>query len=135
MRSAQFTLGGRILKVEDIAHGTGDSGLKRVRPSFTELVLTTTDVADGRGSSPKSTWRDCYYKRSGYSIASNRRGMSPMAEVGSPTSRRARAWDSYVNQWNRFVASSQASGRRSTEASPGDVAARLDVRSETRARP
>ena len=58
-----------------------------------------------------------------------------MAEVGPPTSRRARTGDSYVNQWNRFVAWSQASGRRSLPASPEDVAAYLKERSETGARP
>ena len=58
-----------------------------------------------------------------------------MAEVGSATSRRTRTGDSYANQWNRFVAWSQASGRRSLPASPEDVAAYLEDRSETGARP
>ena len=54
-----------------------------------------------------------------------------MAEVGPVTSRRTRTGDSYANQWNRFVAWSQASGRRSLPASPEDVAAYLEDRSET----
>ena len=58
-----------------------------------------------------------------------------MAEVGSATSRRMRTVDSYVSQWNRFVAWSQALGRRSLPASPEDVAAYLEDRSETGARP
>ena len=58
-----------------------------------------------------------------------------MAEVGSATSRRTRTGDSYVNQWNRFVAWSQASGRCSLPALPEDVAAYLEDRSETGARP
>ena len=61
--------------------------------------------------------------------------MSPMAEVGPATSRRTRTGDSYVNQWNRFVAWSQASGRCSLPASPEDVAAYLGDRSEAGARP
>ena len=58
-----------------------------------------------------------------------------MAEVGPATSRQTRACDSYANQWNRFVAWSQASGRCSLPASPEDVAAYLEDRSETGARP
>ena len=58
-----------------------------------------------------------------------------MAEVGSATSQRAGTGDSYANQWNRFVAWSQASGRRSLPATPEDVAAYLEGRSETGARP
>ena len=58
-----------------------------------------------------------------------------MAEVGPATSQRARTRDSYANQWNHFVAWSQASGRRSLPASPEDVAAYLEDRSETGARP
>ena len=58
-----------------------------------------------------------------------------MAEIGPATSRWARTGDSYANQWNRFVAWSQASGRRSLPASPEDVAAYLEDRSETGARP
>ena len=57
-----------------------------------------------------------------------------MAEMGLATSRWTRARDSYANQWNRFVAWSQASGRRSLPASPEDVAAYLEYRSETGAR-
>ena len=58
-----------------------------------------------------------------------------MAEVGPATSRWTRTGDSYANQWNRFVAWSQASGRRSLPAAPEDVAAYLEDRSETGARP
>ena len=58
-----------------------------------------------------------------------------MAELGPATSRRTRTGDSYANQWNRFVAWTQASGRRSLPASPEDVAAYLEDRSETGARP
>ena len=58
-----------------------------------------------------------------------------MAEVGPATSRRSRTGDSYANQWNLFVAWSRASGRRSLPASPEDVAAYLEDRSETGARP
>ena len=58
-----------------------------------------------------------------------------MAEIGPATSRRTRTGDSYVSQWNRFVAWSQASGRRSLPASPEDVAAYLEDRSVTGARP
>ena len=58
-----------------------------------------------------------------------------MAEVGPATSRRTRTGDSYANQWNRFAAWSQASGRRSLPASPQDVAAYLEDRLETGARP
>ena len=61
--------------------------------------------------------------------------MSPMAEVGSAASRSSRTRDSYANQWNRFVAWSQASGKRSLPASPVDVAAYLKDRSQTGARP
>ena len=58
-----------------------------------------------------------------------------MAESGPATSRRTRTGDSYVNQWNRFVAWSQASRRRPLPASPEDVAVYLEDRSATGARP
>ena len=58
-----------------------------------------------------------------------------MAEIGPATSRRTRTCDSYADQWNRFVAWSQASGKRSLPASPEDVAAYLEDRAETGARP
>ena len=58
-----------------------------------------------------------------------------MAEARPATSRRTRPGDSYANQWNRLVAWSQASGKRSLPASPEDVAAYLEDRSETGARP
>ena len=58
-----------------------------------------------------------------------------MTEVGPATRRRTRTGHSYANQWNRFVAWAQASGRGSLPASPEDVAAYLEARSETGARP
>ena len=58
-----------------------------------------------------------------------------MAELGPATSRRTRTGDSYVSQWNRFVAWSQASGRPALPASPEDVAAYLEDRLGTGARP
>ena len=58
-----------------------------------------------------------------------------MAEVEPATSRRTRTGDSYANQWNRFVAWSRASGKCSLPASPEDVAAYLEDRSGTGARP
>ena len=58
-----------------------------------------------------------------------------MAEVGPATSRWARKGDSYANQWNRFVAWSQASGICSLPASSEDVDAYLEDGSETGARP
>ena len=58
-----------------------------------------------------------------------------MAEAGPTTSRRMRAGRSYASQWNRFVAWSQESGKRSLPASPQDVAAYLEDRSGTGARP
>ena len=61
--------------------------------------------------------------------------MSQMVEVGRATSPRSRTGTSYVNQWNRFVGWSQASGRCSLPASPEDVAAYLEDWSETGARP
>ena len=61
--------------------------------------------------------------------------MSLMAEVEPTTSRWTRTGGSYVSQWNRFVAWSQASGRSSLPAAPEDVAAYLEDRSVTGARP
>ena len=58
-----------------------------------------------------------------------------MAEAGTTTPERARRGSSYASQWNSFVAWSKASGRRSLPASPDDVAAYLEDRSETGARP
>ena len=54
-----------------------------------------------------------------------------MIEVGLATSRRTRTGASYASQWNRFVAWSQASGKRSLPASPDDVASYLEDRLET----
>ena len=58
-----------------------------------------------------------------------------MAEAGTATPDRARRSSSYANQWDRFVAWSEASGRRSLPASPEDVAAYLEDRSGTGVRP
>ena len=58
-----------------------------------------------------------------------------MAELGPAASQRTRTGDSYASQWNRFVDWSQASGRRSLPVSPEDVAAYLEDRSETGAKP
>ena len=58
-----------------------------------------------------------------------------MAEVRPITSRRTRTGNSYGNQWSRFVAWSQASGRHSLPASPEDVAAYLQDRYQSGARP
>ena len=58
-----------------------------------------------------------------------------MAGIGEATSRQTRVGNSYASQWNSFVAWSQASGRPSLPASPEDVAAYLEDRSETGARP
>ena len=56
-----------------------------------------------------------------------------MVEVGPATSRRTR--DNYSSQWNSFVTWSEASGRPSLPAAPEDVAAYLEDRSGTGARP
>ena len=58
-----------------------------------------------------------------------------MAETRPATSERTRTGASYASQWNRFVAWSQASGRCSLPASAEDVAAYLEDRSDTGARP
>ena len=58
-----------------------------------------------------------------------------MAEVGQATSRRTRTGVNYASQWNHFVAWSRASGKCSLPASPEDVAAYVEDRSETGARP
>ena len=58
--------------------------------------------------------------------------MPVVAPVRPP---RNRTRDSYANQWNRFVAWSKSAGRRSLPASPEDLAAYLEDRSETGARP
>ncbi len=57
-----------------------------------------------------------------------------MAEDGSATSGRKRSGASYVHEWNRFVAWSEASGRRSLPATPEDVAAYLENRAEAGAK-
>ena len=53
-----------------------------------------------------------------------------MAEIGRATSRRSRTGVSYASQWNSFVAWSEASGKCSLPASPEDVVAYLEDRSE-----
>ena len=63
------------------------------------------------------------------------RCINPMAEPGQATSERTRRGASYTSQWNHFVAWSRASGKCSLPASPEDVAAYLEDRSEAGARP
>ena len=58
-----------------------------------------------------------------------------MVELGPEIPRRSRTGESYASQWNSFVAWSEASGRRSLPASPEDVVAYLEDRSDTGARP
>ena len=58
-----------------------------------------------------------------------------MAEAGPMISSRTRRGSSYSSQWNRFVAWSEAFGKCSLPASPEDVAAYLEDRSGTGARP
>ena len=58
-----------------------------------------------------------------------------MTEVRQATSRSTRIGESYANQWNRFVAWSEAAGKRSLPATPEDVAAYLEDRSGRGARP
>ena len=81
--------------------------------------------------------RKCYYQRCVEAIvlSSDRREMSRMVEMGPAPSRRTRTRNSYASQWNSFVAWSEASGRRSLPAAPEDVAAYLEDRSESGARP
>ncbi len=58
-----------------------------------------------------------------------------MAETGPAISRGIRTKANYASQWNHFVAWSRASGKCSLPASPEDVAAYLEDRSGTGARP
>ena len=58
-----------------------------------------------------------------------------MAEARPVTTRRTRTGVNYASQWNHFVAWSRASGKCSLPASPEDVAAYLEDRSDTGARP
>ena len=58
-----------------------------------------------------------------------------MAEARPVTARRTRTGVNYASQWNHFVAWSRASGKCSLPASPEDVAAYLEDRSGTGARP
>ena len=58
-----------------------------------------------------------------------------MAEAGTATPDRTRTGVNYASQWNHFVAWSRASGKCSLPASPEDVAAYLEDRSGTGARP
>ena len=53
-----------------------------------------------------------------------------MAEDGSATSGRKRSGTSYVHEWNRFVAWSEAADRCSLPAAPEDVAAYLKNRAQ-----
>jgi len=57
-----------------------------------------------------------------------------MAEDGSATSGRKRSGTSYMHEWNRFVAWSEAGGKRSLPAAPEDMAAYLANRAEAGAR-
>ena len=57
-----------------------------------------------------------------------------MTEDGPATSGRKRSGASYVHEWNRFVAWSEAAGIRSLPATPDDVAAYLENRAEAGAR-
>ena len=57
-----------------------------------------------------------------------------MIENGLATSERKRSGTSYVHEWNRFVASSEAAGRNSLPATSEDVAAYLESRAKTGAR-
>ena len=58
----------------------------------------------------------------------------PMAEDRPATSGRKRSGASYVHEWNRFVARSEAAGIRALPATPEDVAAYLENRAEAGAR-
>ena len=57
-----------------------------------------------------------------------------MAEDRAATSRRKSSGASYAHEWNRFVAWSEAAGRRSLTATPDDVADYLESRAEAGAR-
>ena len=59
-----------------------------------------------------------------------------MAEDRAATSEsgRKRSGSSYAHEWNRFVAWSEAAGRRPLPATPEDVAAYLENRAEVGAR-
>ena len=58
-----------------------------------------------------------------------------MVEAGPTTARGTRRGHSYASQWSSFVAWSEESGRSCLPASPEDVAAYLEDRSDTGARP
>ena len=57
-----------------------------------------------------------------------------MTQDGPATSGRERRGASYVHEWNRFVAWSESSGRRSLPATSKDVAAYFEYRAETGAK-
>ena len=57
-----------------------------------------------------------------------------MAEDRAATSRRKSSGASYAHEWNRFVAWSEAAGRRSLTATPDDVADYIESRAEAGAR-
>ena len=58
----------------------------------------------------------------------------PMAEDRPATSGRGRSGASYVHEWNRFVAWSEAAGKRSLPATPDDVATYLESGAEAGAK-
>ena len=70
----------------------------------------------------------------GWGISRRSEGQLPMAEDRPATSGRKRTGASYAHEWNRFVAWSQAAGRRSLPACPEDVAAYLENRAAAGAR-
>ena len=70
----------------------------------------------------------------GWGISRRPEGQLPMAGDRPATSGRKRSGASYAHEWNRFVAWSQAAGRRSLPASPEDVAAYLENRAAAGAR-
>ena len=72
----------------------------------------------------------------GWGITRRSEGRLPMAEDGSATSGsgRQRSGASYAHESNRFVAWSQAAGKRSLPSTPDDVAAYLEYRAYAGAR-
>ena len=100
----------------------------------TSTISRMSFISPGRYA---DLWQESYHQRCvpARVISCKERGIVPMADIRPATSERARRGSSYANQWNRFVTWSHASGRRSLPASPEDVAAYLEDRSETGARP
>ena len=70
----------------------------------------------------------------GWCISRRSEGQLPMAEDRPATSGRERSGASYVHEWNRFVAWSEAAGRSSLPATPEDVATYLQNRADASAR-